>query len=145
MLNTGQMDLPSLAMDNIDEILLKVVEFTRLRHEIISENIKKCHISGFMPSRVNSEEFAMLITAALSEHLRTSQLVFRDGSSVSFGNAGGFTLSPEADTEAAHLKSNDRRGYILLQRTRLRENMVNNRLAVALLEHKAEKSARQAS
>lgn len=136
------MDLSFLAKDNLDEILIKVVEFTRARHEVISDNIKSCNLPDFTPRRLDAEEFALLISAALAEHVKNSRLVLCDGQSVRFGIGGELTIEPKIDTEAALLRRDDCDSYIHLQKKRLRENIANNKLAVALYEQKAQKTAR---
>ncbi len=139
--NTGQMELSFFAKDNIDEILIKVVEFTQARYEIISDNIKKCRLPGFVPKRLDAEEFATLISAALAEHLKNNRLVLCDGQTVMFGSGGELTVKPKIDDEAAAMKNNDYDRYIELQKKRLKENVANNKLAVALYEQKARKTA----
>ena len=134
------MDLSSLVQDNIDEILVKIIEFTRLRHEVISANINNCNRPGFVPKRLDGEEFATLISSGLSEHFKTNRLVLEDGQNVSFGSDGDFTITPKFDASAATVYRDDVDSFLLMQKERLSENMINNKQAVALFEQKLQKS-----
>ena len=133
---TRQMDLSSLVQDNIDEILVKIIQFTHIRHTVISENIRNCRTAGFVPRFVDAEDFAKVISAALTEHQRNNCLALCDSRTISFLPDGDFRLEYQIDTEAAGLVENDFEAYIQLQKNRLKENSINNKTACALLEHK---------
>ncbi len=137
----GQMDLSSLVRDNIDEVLVKIIQFTHIRHKVILENINNCHSANFVPRWVNVEDFVKIISAALSEHQRNRRLVLCDSDSVSFMPGGRLNVKLEVDTAAKRLFDEDFNRYLCVQKQRLNENTINNRTACALLEHKM-KSAR---
>ncbi len=134
--NNRQMDLLSLIRDNIDEILVKVIQFTYVHHSFISNNIKNCRVAGFVPRYIDVEDFAKVISVALTEHQDSKRLALCDSRTVSFLPGGNFALESQIDTQAASLIENDFDAYVKLQKDRLKENVINNRTACALLEHK---------
>ena len=136
------MDLTSLIQDNIDEILIKVIQFTHIYHNLISENIRNCRVAGFVPRYIDAEDFAKVISAALAEHQMSKRLALCDSGTVSFLPGGDFRLEPQIDMEAARLIGSDFEAYIRLQKNRLQDNSINNKTACALLEHKLYKARR---
>jgi flagellar basal body rod protein FlgB len=130
------MDLSSLIRDNIDDVLVKIIQFTHICHKVILENINNCHSAGFIPRQVDVEDFAKVISAALSEHRRTRRLVLCDSESVSFMPGGRLSVELKVDTAAKRLFEQDFDQYLNLQRQRLNENTINNKTACALLGHK---------
>jgi len=134
--DTRQMDLLSLIQDNIDEILVKIIQFTHIRHTLISDNIRNCRAVGFVPRYIDDEDFAKVISIALAEHQRNNRLALCDSDTVSFLPDGDFRLEPQIDTEATKLFDSDFEAYVQLQKNRLKENSINNKAACALLEHK---------
>jgi flagellar basal body rod protein FlgB len=142
--NIGQMDLSSLVRDNIDDILVKIIQFTHTRHSVILDNIRNCQSADFVPRHIDAEDFAKVISIALSEHQRTRKLSLCDSRTVSFSAGGQLSLNPQVDTAAQRLFKEDFDKYICLQKQRLSENMINNKTACALLSHKSG-SARMAA
>jgi flagellar basal body rod protein FlgB len=130
------MDLSSLIRDNIDDILVKIIQFTHIRHCIIADNIKNCRSAGFVPRHVDVEDFAKVISVALAEHQRSKKLSLCDSHTITFSFGGKLDVKPEMDIAAQKLFVQDFRRYILLQKQRLKENIVNNKTACALLRHK---------
>ncbi|MDD5011306.1 MAG: hypothetical protein PHQ00_04210 [Phycisphaerae bacterium] len=131
-----QTELSSLIQDNVDEILVKIIQFTHIRHTVISDNIRNCRCEDFVPRYIDAEDFAKVISAALGEHQRNQRLALCDSRTVSFLPDGDFRLEPQIDTKAAELLGSDFGAYIQLQQNRLKENSINNKAACALLEHK---------
>ncbi|MBN1787821.1 MAG: hypothetical protein JW806_05440 [Sedimentisphaerales bacterium] len=134
--DTEQMDLSSLIRDNIDDILVKIIQFTHIRHDVIQKNIEDCHAEDFVPRRVDVEDFAKVISIALSEHQKSKRLVLCDSPTVSFKADGRLNIKLKVDTAALGLFDRDFDQYMRLQQKRLDENMINNRTACALLSHK---------
>jgi flagellar basal body rod protein FlgB len=132
----GQKDLSSLIRDNIDELLVKIIQFTHIRHKVILENINNCHSAGFIPRQVDAEYFAKVISIALSEHQKNRRLVLCDSESVSFMPGGRLSVKLEVDAAARRLFEEDFDQYLCLQEQRLSENTINNKTACALLGHK---------
>jgi len=134
------MELLSLIQDNIDEILVRIIQFTNIRHNVLTENIRNCRTSGFVPQRVDEEDFAKVISIALTEHQKSKRLALCDSRTIRFQPGGDFMLESEVDAEAAMLFSSDFAAYIEMQRDRLKENILNNKAACALLHHKLSKA-----
>ena len=130
------MDLSSLIRDNVDDILVKIIQFTHIHHRIILKNIENCHTVGFVPRQVNVEDFARVISMALSEHQRSKRLVLCDSETVSFSSGGRLSIKPQIDTVAQRLFKEDFDRYICQQRQKLNENAINNKTACALFGHK---------
>ncbi|MDD5135151.1 MAG: hypothetical protein PHP01_07055 [Phycisphaerae bacterium] len=135
--NIGQMDLSSLIRDNIDDVLVKIIQFTHTRHSIILDNIRNCRAADFVPRHIDAEDFAKVISIALSEHQRSKKLSLCDSRTVSFSAGGQLSIEPQVDRAAQKLFEEDFDGYICLQKQRLSENMINNKTACALLCHKS--------
>lgn len=136
MINNRQTELSSLVRDNIDEILVRIIQFTNIHHNLISENIRGYRAAGFVPMYVDVEDFAKVISVALAEHQKTKRLALCDSRTVTFLQGGEFAVEPQVDFEAADLMCSDLPGYLDLQKSRLRENIANNKAACALLYHK---------
>jgi flagellar basal body rod protein FlgB len=130
------MDLASLIRDNIDDILVKIIQFTHIRHRVIADNIKNCRSANFIPRYVDVEDFAKVMSVALAEHQRSKKLSLCDSHTITFSFGGKLDVRPEMDVAAQKLFNQDFRQYILLQKQRLKENIVNNKTACALLRHK---------
>jgi len=131
-----QTELSSLVRDNIDEMLVRIIQFTNLHHNILADNIRNCRKSNFVPVYVDVDDFARVISVALSEHQRTRRLALCDSRTIRFTTGGNFCVEPQIDVEAAELIEEDFQAYIELQRSRLKENMTNNKTACALFYHK---------
>ena len=128
------MKLTRVLTDNITELLLKVVEFTRRRHEILARNIQHMHRPGFLPQDLPVDQFSELLAAALHEHIRAGRLVLCDTESVKFGTNGAFQARPICDTYASELFQHNQDEYLELQIEKLLENSLNLRIATQLLK-----------
>jgi len=136
MINKGQMELSSLVRDGIDEILVRIIQFTNIHHNILTDNIRNSRQFGFAPKYVDVDDFARAVSIALAEYQKTKRLVFCDSRSIKFMAGGEFLLEPQIDLYAAELLESDFGGYIELQKDRMKENIANNRAACALFYHK---------
>ncbi|HSV27430.1 MAG TPA: hypothetical protein VLH60_06010 [Sedimentisphaerales bacterium] len=121
------------AEDNVSELLLKVIAFTRCRHDLLSENIKGIRTSGFLPMDFQVDEFADLMIRAVDEHIRNERLVLHDGDSIRFGRDGAFEAEPVIDEHAMGLFQKDIEMYLQHQTAKLRENLLNQKIAMELL------------
>lgn len=130
------MEVSTLVRDNIDEVLVKIIQFTHICRKVILDNINNCHLAGFIPRKVDVEDFAKVISAALCEHQASKRLALCDSDSVSFLPDGKLNVRLQIDSEAKKLFDQDFGRYLYLQEQRLSENTVNNKTACALLEHK---------
>ena len=130
------MNLSSLATDNVTELLVKVMEFTRTRHEILGRNITGIHGPGFAPKDLPVDEFSGSLSYAVDEHIRNDRLVFCDTENVKFGTLGAVEATPRVDEDAKVLFETDRDKYLQLQMKKLFENSLNHRAAAELLKQK---------
>ncbi len=132
------MNVPSLATDNITELLVKIIEFTQARQKILTRNINNMHSPGFIPKDLRVDEFSEVLHTALYEHARNRRLVLCDTESIKFGANGSFEAKPAADESAKELFEEDRGEYLQVQINKLLENSLNQRLAAELLRQRQE-------
>jgi hypothetical protein len=85
---------------------------------------------------VDIDDFAKVVSIALTEHQKTGRLALCDSKTITFTPGGQFKLEPQIDWEAAELFESDFTAYVELQKSRIKENMSNNRTACALFYHK---------
>ena len=130
------MKLTSTTIDNITEVLTRIVEFTDRRREILTRNLFDYKTSGFQPKDLPVDQFAECMTEAVSEHIRSQRLLMCDRENVSFGEAGSFDVDPITDSKAIDLLKTDTKEYLQMQIHKLSENLMNNRIAVELLKQK---------
>ena len=135
-MKTMHVNLSTFITDNVAELLVKILEFTRRRHRVLAENISNIHEGGFTPKDLAVEEFADLIDGAINEHEHSRRLVMRDTDNVKFGYNGSFETKPLIDDHAKGLLGSDIDGYLELQKKKLAENLLNHRVAVELLRQK---------
>lgn len=130
------MHISSTTPDNITEVLSKIHEFTRRRREIISENILNVNVAGFEPRDLDVDEFADLMTQAISEHMQSRRLLLCDGENIHFGANGDFETCAVVDAQAKRLLAKDTKEYLRSQVRKLSENLLNTRVAGSLLAKK---------
>lgn len=131
-----RMNLTSLITDNITELLVKIIEFTRTRQKILTQNITNVNNPGFVPKELAVNEFSGLLSNALDEHIRNQRLLLRDTENIKFGAKGSFEVKPMVDEHSKELLEENRDEYLELQITKLLENSLNQRVAAELLRHK---------
>jgi flagellar basal body rod protein FlgB len=130
------MNIASLITDNIAELLVKIVEFTRARHKILVQNISNIDNPGFSPKDLVADEFSFLLNNAIDEHIANKRLLLRDTQNIKFGIGGRFTAKPIIDKDAKDLLEENRDEYIEMQKNKLLENILNQRVAAELLKQK---------
>ncbi len=130
------MNLPTLATDNITEVLLKIIEFTQTRQIILTQNINGIGAGDFVPKDLPVDEFSKLMHMAIEEHAFSQQLVFQDGKNVKFGSGGNFEATPIIDENAKKLFEKNRDKYLQCQISKMLENSLNQRIALELLKTK---------
>ncbi len=130
------MNVPLLITDNIAEVLVKIIKFTRTRQKILIRNINSIHTPGFVPKDLAVDEFSDLLHEAIYEHTHNRRLLLRDTESIKFGPAGRFEVKPLIDKYAKELLLEDKNKYLELQIDKLLENMLNYRVAAELLKQK---------
>ena len=130
------MNLPLMITDNITELLVKIIEFTQIRQKILARNINNVRSPGFVPKDLDVDEFHELLNSAIDEHARSRRLLLRDTESIKFGTNGSFEVKPVADKYAKELLEENRDEYLKLQKNKLLENSLNQRVAAELLKQK---------
>ena len=134
------MKATSTTIDNITEVLTRIIEFTERRREVLTRNLFDYKASDFQPKDLPVCEFAECMTEAVSEHLRSQRLLLCDRDHVTFGKEGSFDTLPVVDLEAEDLLKTDTKEYLQMQIHKLSENLMNNRIAVELLKQKRQNS-----
>ncbi len=130
------MNLPSLATDNITELLTKIIEFTQTRQKILTQNMNNIHSQGFIPKDLNVDEFSELLKDAVNEHIRNQRLLLRDTENIQFGEEGRVEIRAIPDKYAKEMLENNPDEYLELQINKLLENSLNQRVAAELLRQK---------
>ncbi len=130
------MNYTSLIIDNITELLTKIVEFTQTRQKILIQNIYDIHSPGFAPKDFLVDEFSALLNDAIDEHIQNQRLVLRDTENTKFGFDGAIEVKPVIDTYAEELLEESQNEYIKLQINKLLENSLNQRIAAELLRQR---------
>ncbi len=132
------MNLLTLAVDNISELLLKIIEFTQTRQKTLIQNINNIHSPGFAPKDMPVEEFSVLLHDAIDEHAQNHRLILRDTETIKFGPNGTFKAKPIVDEYAQELLEEDPDEYMGLQINKILENSLNQQLAAELLRRRQE-------
>ncbi len=101
------MNLTTTVTDNIGELLVKIIEFTRVREEVLASNIKDAYVDGFEPRDLADEEFAEALAGAVGGHVRFKRLILRDTDNVKFGANGCFEVRAVVDEYASLLLDRD--------------------------------------
>jgi hypothetical protein len=122
--------------DNISDVLMKIICFTRLRRRVLHKNLHQADAVAFVPQDLPVHEFAEILNGALAEHLQHHRLLFRDTPNVKFGPRGTMEIRPIADPRAHALRQTNRDEYTGLQINKLLENCLNRRIAEELLRKK---------
>lgn len=130
------MNIASLITDNITDLLVKIIEFTRTRHKILAQNITHIGSPGFIPKDLVADEFSDLLDSAIDEHIASRRLILRDTENIQFGISGSFKIKPLVDKYAQKLLEENRDEYIELQKNKLLENALNQRVAAELLRQR---------
>lgn len=127
---------PPAPSDNLHELLLTILKFTRYRRRILAANIRSADIPNFLPTDLPCEQFAAVLNIALDEHLCTDHLLFADTPNIKFLAAGRLEVNPVVDLCAANLLKTDKEKYIRFQVRKLLENALNQRFAAKLLRQR---------
>ena len=130
------MKVTSTTIDNITEILTRIIEFTDRRRDVLTRNLFDYKNTDFVPKDLAVCEFAECMTEAVSEHLRSRRLLMCDRENVRFEAEGAFDTKPIVDHDANTLLQSDIKQYLQMQINKLSENLMNNRIAVELLKQK---------
>ncbi len=127
------MDVLSLIPDNLSELLVKVLQFTDQRRDILYRNIHSVRMPDFVPHDMPVLEFADALNSALAEHIRNHRLLFCDTENIKFGPKTKMQIAPVVDHHANALLQKDRDEYLECQINKLLENSLNRKVAAELL------------
>jgi hypothetical protein len=130
------MKVTSTTIDNITEVLTRIIEFTERRRDVLTRNLFDYKTTGFRPYDMPVAEFADCMTEAVTEHVCSERLLLCDREHVRFSEGGCFDAEPVVDRNAEQLLTTDLKHYLHLQIHKLSENLMNNRIAVELLKQK---------
>jgi hypothetical protein len=130
------MNIALTAADNITELLSNILEFTRRRRAVITENIMNVNTPGYEPKDLDVTEFADLMAQAVVEHMQSQRLLLCDGNHILFGHEGSFRAISIIDEQAKALLATDIKGYLRYQTEKLSENLFNSHVAGDLLERR---------
>jgi hypothetical protein len=126
-------------MDNITEVLHRIIDYTERRRDVLTRNIFDFRQDNYCPHDLPESEFALRMTEAISEHVRSERLLFCDSDHVRFHGGGDFEIEPVPDSAARDLMHNSISDYLKLQIQKLSENLMNNRIAAELLRHQQQR------
>jgi flagellar basal body rod protein FlgB len=127
------MNISSITTDNITELLVKIVDFTKRRSQVLTANILDVETRGFVPKDLDVDGFAELMAQAVFEHIHNSRLLFYDTQNIKFGEDGSFETLPVVDEQGRLLLERDKETFLQLQIDKLTENLANNRIATEFL------------
>ena len=122
------MNLTSLITDNISELLMIMIEFTKARQKILMQNIANIYVPGFIPLELEVDEFSNLLNNAIDEHVRTDRLVLYDTENIKFFSDGGLDVTPVDDKQSKTLLDQNHDQYLKLQINKLWENSLNQKV-----------------
>ncbi|MHC4265225.1 MAG: hypothetical protein ACYSUK_04740 [Planctomycetota bacterium] len=130
------MKLQETVTDNITELLVKIIEFTRERQKILVRNINNIDTCKFEPQDLAVEEFSSLINNAIDEHLANHRLLLFDTETIKFGASGSLQIKAVSDMHAASLLNENKDEYLEIQVNKLLENSLNQKIAAELIRKK---------
>src|SRR5210317_1819439 len=106
------MKATSTTIDNITEVLTRIIEFTDRRRDVLTRNLFDYKTTDFVPKDLPVCEFAECMTEAVSEHLRSRRLLMCDREHVRFEAEGAFDTQPVTDHDANTLLESDIKQYL---------------------------------
>jgi flagellar basal body rod protein FlgB len=130
------MNIPVLITDNVTELLVKIIKFTKVRQEVLTQNVNNMHAANFTPQDMPVDEFSDSLDYAIDEHTLNQRLVLCDTANVKFGAEGDFEVKPVTDRYAKELLKDNPDEYLEMQINKLLENSLNQRVAETLLKQK---------
>jgi flagellar basal body rod protein FlgB len=130
------MKLQETVTDNITELLVKIIEFTRQRQKILVRNINNVETSDYEPQDMAVDEFSKIINHAIDEHLENQRLMLFDTETIKFGSGGSLKIKSATDKHATLLLKGKKDEYLELQVNKLLENSLNQKIAAEILRQK---------
>ncbi len=134
------MKITTNKIDNVTEVLSKVLEFTDIRARILHKNILNVNTAHYRPTDLDAVAFADIMANALSEHIISNRLLLIDSENIKFGPDGDFEAKAVIDQQACQLLASDRKQYLKRQMKKISENQMNQKVAAHLIERKSRKT-----
>jgi flagellar basal body rod protein FlgB len=134
------MKITTKKIDNVTEVLTKVLEFTDRRARLLHKNILNVTNKSYRPADLDAAAFADIMGNALSEHLISDRLLLIDSENIKFGPDGHFEATEVIDQQAGQLLKNDSKEYLKTQMKKISENQMNQKVAAHLIERKKQKT-----
>ncbi|MHC4131649.1 MAG: hypothetical protein ACYSYW_08895 [Planctomycetota bacterium] len=130
------MKLQETVTDNIAELLVKIIEFTRQRQKILVRNINNIDTCNYEPHDLAIDEFSKIINHAIDEHLENRRLMLFDTETIKFGSGGSLEIKSATDKQSILLLKKNREEYLEVQVNKLLENSLNQKIAAEILRQK---------
>jgi len=127
------MQLTEHNIDIISELLGLLTQFTQTRHRILKQNIHCADTHAYLPKDLRADEFSEALNNAITEYISNERLILRDTSTIAFGPNSTVMLTPVPDPEAHILLNHDKTDYVQFQHKKIKENALNEKIAVKLL------------
>jgi len=135
------MNITATFTDNMTEILNKILDFTKQRHNILTDNIVNVNLTGFRPRDLDSPGFADTMSLAVYEHVQNERLLLRDNENIKFEADGFLETTAVIDENAESILKNNKEVYLKKQIKKLSENLLNRKVAEQLLKQKQAKNS----
>ncbi len=132
------MQLTEHNIDIISELLGLLTQFTQTRHRILKQNIHCVDTHAYLPKDLKADEFSEALNDAITEYILNERLILRDTSTISFGPNSTAMFTPVPDPEAHILLNHDKADYVQFQNKKIKENALNEKIAIRLLGMKQE-------
>jgi hypothetical protein len=95
----------------------------------------------YIPKDLRADEFSEILNEAITEYVLNQRLILRDAETISFGPNATATFTPVPDPEARILLHSSKAAYLQLQNKKIRENTLNEKIAMKLLGVKRDMNA----
>ncbi len=130
------MNIAATITDNITEVLTKILEFTKQRHKILTENVVNVNVVNYLPKELDSDGFADVMGHAVFEHMKNERLLLRDNNNIKFGANGSVEIKSIHDAQAGSLLKINKEKYLKLQIKKISDNLLNRKVTEKLLRKK---------
>lgn len=127
------MQLTEFNIDIITELLTLLTQFTQTRHRILTQNIQCAGTHNFIPKDLRADEFSETLNIAITEYILNQRLILRDTETISFGPNTTAMFTPVPDPDAKILLDHSKSGYVQFQNKKIKENALNEKIALKLL------------
>lgn len=112
-------------LNNVSDILLKIISFTEKRMEILKQNIISVDREDYVPMDLDTEQFAEIMACAVSEHVNHNRAVFADNENFQFGLQDEIRCRSVVDHRAGKLLRDNTKEYLKYELEKMAENTNN--------------------